>query len=670
MKREKKTPTPMEYTGELSVNVQGFGFIRLPEGGSLFVPPGYLGGAVTGDTVLAVIDPQSDPDRPVAAVKRILQRKFEEFVGCLTPLRGGRWGIRPLRHELPDMLLLSQESVQRALPPPKEGNWARARLPFPDEEFPPEAIPCAELLKTGQDSGTVTADLDAIVEEYHIPAPYTPEDEAKAAALAPVKVRRQDCTKDVAVTIDPVDARDYDDALSLAPCSQPGQVVVGVHIADVASYVRPGSPLDRQARERCFTSYLPGRTLPMLPKALANRQCSLQAGEDRLAHTVFIRFDAHTGEILSWQRRHTLIRVRQRLCYEQVQAFLSGGKFDAPPEVQELVRRLADLSALLRHRRMTQERFLPMAMPEIRVVCSETPSRILGVQQNEDNPSHQLVEEFMLAANECVARELGELHLPGLFRNHLSPDPDKLREFAENATIMMGEKVRSLSSRGAIVRFLKHAERSPLKDVLTMAFLRHLPRADYGEECLGHFGLGKEHYCHFTSPIRRYADLLLHQQLLSHDLRRKTYSLEAVHDLGALCSAREYNCDQAEFAASDRMKIRYLLELSRQGGGADLLLTGEVCKVTKTGAQVYLPDYGLMAYVNEPALPRGWRFDSQKCTWSNAREGDRIYITQKRRFHMEKADPIRGELLLCPVLPSQEEEESQPPRKAENHGRA
>ncbi len=654
MKKEKKSGKPLEITGELSVNVQGYGFLRLPEGDSLFVPPKYLGGAVTGDTVLAVIDPQSDPTRPVAAVKRILQRKFSPFVGCLTPLRGGRWGIRPLRHELPGLLPLSPKSVERSPVPLREGNWAKAELPFSQEEFPEDLLPWAELLETGKESGTVTADLDAIVEEYHIPAPYTQEDEAKAAVLAPVKVRRTDCTQQTTVTIDPVDARDYDDALSLAPCAQKGQVVVGVHIADVASYVRPGSPLDRQARERCFTSYLPGRTLPMLPKALANRQCSLQAGEERLAHTVFLRLDEHTGEILSWQRRHTRIRVSQRLCYEQVQTFLSGGDFDAPPEVQNLVKRLADLSALLRHRRMNQERFLPMGMPEIRVVCSESPSRILGVQQNEDNPSHQLVEEFMLAANQCVARELQQLHLPGLYRNHLCPDPEKLQEFAESATVMLGEKVGHLTSRGAMVRFLKHAERSPLKDVLYMAFLRHLPRADYGEECQGHFGLGKEYYCHFTSPIRRYADLLVHQQLLAHDLRRKTYSLEAVHDLGSLCSAKEYNCDQAEFAASDRMKIRYLLALGREKA-APLLLTGEVCRVTKTSAQVYLPDYGLMAFVQESDLPRSWRFDAQKCVWSNTRDGDRIYITQKRQFRMEMADPVRGELHLSPAPPPKEE---------------
>ncbi len=641
---KKSAISAQECIGELSVNIQGFGFVRMDGGDSVFVPPGYLGGAVTGDTVRVVLDPAGDPARPVAHVKRILERKFRFLVGCMVPLRGGGWGVRPLRHELPGLLRIAPESLRKLPEGPREGNWCRCEFPFPEEDFPAETLPDVTLLECYAACGEVSSDLDAIVAEYNIPAPYTEEDEKDAEALQPVKVRRLDCTKDTAVTIDPVDARDYDDALSLGKSPRPGTVVVGVHIADVASYVRPGSALDRQARQRCFTSYLPGRTLPMLPKALANRQCSLQSGQERLAHSVFICFDEHTGEILSWQRRHTVINVTQRLCYEQVQSYLDGGEFEASQEVKELVSKLAGVSRLLRHRRMTRERFLPMGMPEIRVVCSEHPSQIFGVQQSEDNPSHQLVEEFMLAANECIAMELQRLRLPGLYRNHQAPDPEKLQEFAENATIMMGERVKSLSTRGAIVRFLKHAAESPLRDVLYMAFLRHLPRADYGVDPMGHFGLGKENYCHFTSPIRRYADLLVHQQLLSHDLRRKTYSVEAVQDLAMLCSAKEYQCDQAEFAASDRMKIRYL-GMKRQEDPT-LLLTGEICKITKSGCQVYLPDYGLMAYVNE--LPHSWRFDSLKIQWTN-RDGDTLRMAQKRLFEMVAADPIRGELILAPA---------------------
>ncbi|MCQ2396657.1 MAG: ribonuclease R [Lentisphaeria bacterium] len=638
----------VEASGVLSVNVQGFGFVRAEGNESFFVPPGKLGGGITGDTVLVVVDPQSDPERPVAHVKRILERRYSRVVGCLVPLKGHHWGIRPLRHELPDLLMVTDESVRACGIEPREGNWCQASLAIPEGDFPPDRLPFAELTGSLGACGDVTGDLDAIVAEYDIPAPYTAEDEAYAEALKPIQVRRMDCTKDTVVTIDPVDARDYDDALSISPSGKNGQVVVGVHIADVGCYVRPGARLDEEARKRVFTSYLPGRTLPMLPKALANVQCSLQAGVPRLAHSVFIRIDEHTGEIISWERRHTTINVRQRLCYEQVQTFLDGGTFEAEEGVLELVKKLANVARLLRHRRMTKERFLPMAMPEIRVVCSEKPSRIMGIQENVENPSHQLVEEFMLAANECIANELQRMHLAGLYRNHQCPDPEKLQEFAETATIMLGKTVKNLTTRGAIVRFLRQAAESPLKDVLYMSFLRHLPRADYGPECMGHYGLGKEHYCHFTSPIRRYSDLLVHQQLLAADLRRRTFSEERVAEIGMLCCQKEYNCDQAEFAASDRMKIRYIIQQLREKG--DFTLTGEICKITKAGCQVYMPEYGLIGYVNEPQLGRGWKFDHLKIVWRNIKTGDQIYITQTRQFRVDTADPVRGEIELIPDM--------------------
>ena len=253
----------------------------------------------------------------------------------------------------------------------------------------------------------------------------------------------------------------------------------------------------------------------------------------------------------------------------------------------------------------------------------------------------------MLSANECIANELLKLKLPGLYRNHQAPDEDKMAQFTETATLMMGEKVKSLGTRRGIVRFLKHAEKSPLKDVLYMAFLRQLPRAVYESDSLGHFGLGKEHYCHFTSPIRRYADLLVHQQLLMKDNRRSPYSLEQVTAIANECTSHEYNCDQAEFAAEDRMKIRHLDHLRRER--SDFTVTGEVCRTSKLGAQLYLPEYGLMAFVNEPQLPNYWTFDHAKLDWTNLRNGDRLFVTQSRQFKIAVADPIRGELLLTPV---------------------
>ncbi|MBO7742347.1 MAG: VacB/RNase II family 3'-5' exoribonuclease [Victivallales bacterium] len=635
--------------GILSINNQGFGFVKteLSDYPSVFIPPGMLGAAITGDTVEVSIDPQSDPGRPSGRVTAVLARRFREFVGCLVP-KGDGWAIRPLRHEMPAYILLEPSSCRKARPAPEEGVWALAEFPLSDRDES-SFTQCRAVLKSvlGR-NGDVTSDLDAVCAEYGLPEMWDEKEEKRAEALEPLKVRREDCTGLTCVTIDPVDARDYDDALSCQPGPHEGQLTVGVHIADVACYIRRNGHLDRLARKRGFTSYLPGRTIPMLPKALANVKCSLQAGVPRLAHTVFITFDEHTGEILSSRRCHTTINVTQRLCYEEVQRYFDGGELEASQEVRTLLDNLGSLSALLRHHRAYVERFLPMNMPEIRVLCSGAPPAILGIQAAEDNPSHQLVEEFMLAANQCVAEELLSRRIPGIFRNHQAPDSQKLGEFVETATIMMGKKVKSLSTRTGIVRFLRAAAKSPMKDVLMMSFLRQLPRADYGLESMGHFGLGKERYCHFTSPIRRYTDTLVHQQLLALDCRRELYTPEAVATIAAECTALEYNCDQAAFAAQDRMKIRLLRNQLDEKGF--VVVRGEVCRTAKSGAQIYLPEYGMLAFVNDDQLPRrAWSFDARRLVWTNTLNGDRLFVTQDRSFTVDVADPIRGELYLRPL---------------------
>lgn len=649
MKKEKdgngrKGGRNLPVEGVISVNDKGFGFVDC-DGFSVFVPPGKLRGAISGDTVSVSILPDSDPSRPSGMVQRILQRKYSQVVGCIVPWHDG-WALRPLRHELPPLLPLDAHSCEVAVPPPVEGNWAVAQLPIPED--PDGAGPgYAVLLDVLGHSGNVTCDLNAIASEFGLPEQYSEADEARAHELKAVHTARLNCTRLTAVTIDPVDARDYDDALSCEIDRKSGDWVVGVHIADVACYVRNGSWLDKEARRRGFTSYLPGRTIPMLPRALANDQCSLRAGVERLAHSVFITIDPSNGQIKGWKRRHTAINVTQRLCYDQVQLFLDGGDFDGADEVRDLVTRLHHLSQLLRRRRFREERFLPMAMPEIRAICSENPPAILGVQGSVDNPSHQLVEEFMLAANECIARELLQRHLPGLFRNHQAPDEEKMAEFSHQAEEMTHQPVKELNSRARIVDFLRKAAQSPIRDVLYMAFLRNLPRADYGVESLGHFGLGKEYYCHFTSPIRRYADLLVHQQLLSMDNHRRHYGVDAVAQVAAECCEREYACDSAEFAAEDRMKIRYIDSL--RGEHPDFTVSGRVCKAGKAGLGVYLPEYGLMAFISAMTLPKSWHFDAEHFVWVDQHQGTRLGVTAPVTCQVVAAEPVRGELLLLPA---------------------
>ena len=638
--QEQSAPTSgRQVKGVISVNPAGFAFVRQEQSDALdvFIPPNATGGAISDDTVLVELTSVSDSRGPEGRVVKILERAHLHFVGCLAMGHDGlTWYLRPLRREMPQTVLLEPVPHPETL---RAGNWVTAELHTNED-----GSLSAKLETQMEASGTVTADLDAIVAEYQIPEPYTNAQENAARRLKPLQPPREDLTGETVVTIDPADARDFDDALSCSPVAD-GKVTVGVHIADVACYVKAGSTLDEQARRRCFTSYLPGRTLPMLPHSLADELCSLQPNVPRLAHSVFVTIDASSGRILSWRRAHTLIRSTARLCYEEVQDYLDGGELSCVPEVKALLDRLASAAKQLRQYRSSQEMFLPMDMPEIRPICTEHPSQILGVQKSVSSFSHELVEEFMLAANQCIAAEMLKMRLPGLFRNHLSPDGDSLQEFAAQAQIILQKRIPPLDSRRSLVRFLRSLAESPLHDLVATTLLRHLPRANYGARSEGHFGLGKELYSHFTSPIRRYADLLVHQQLLARDIRKRTLNQEQMEQMASHCSLLEERCDQAAFSAYDRMKIRYLMQLRQ--ANPNFRTGGDIVKVTKAGLTVYLDDYGLQGVIPASLLPgHGWVFEPGSQAWRNRKTGMMLSLRQHLSLALASADPIRGEIFL------------------------
>ncbi len=633
--------------GRLQVNNQGFGFVSLTgeQAGApdVFIPPGMLGGSISGDLVELQIDDPDNPKGPSGKVLRTIERKHERVVGCLVQ-HGQGWAIRPLRKELPALLTLLVDQKSKALAASKEGDWIQATLL---DGHPEHGGLYARLDSRIAASGTVSADLNAIVKEFDIPPKYSSRQEERAAALQPLEVEREDCSKLLTVTIDPVDARDYDDALSCVDGPGKNECTLGVHIADVACFVPHKSVFDKAALKRGFTSYLPGRTLPMLPSALANDLCSLKADQLRAAHSLFIRVSKESGQILGFRRAHTSIKVKQRLCYDDVTRVFDGDEKLLPGDIRDLLLRLRQVAEAMRAQRQAKEMFLPMEMPEIRVLCSEHPSRIIGLQKTEHTASHALVEEFMLAANQCVAEELQKKKIAGLFRNHAEPEADSMHEFSLQVAQILNRKVKTFSSRKKLVDFLSSLSRQPLQELLQMTFLRHLPRANYGALCEGHFGLGKENYCHFTSPIRRYPDLLVHQQLLAYDRREKLRSSEQVVLLGQVCSALEENCDQASFAASDRMKLRFLIK--QKEDDPMLRLRGSITRVAKSGISVFLPDYGLIGFVNAWQLPKkDWRFNSKEILWKNFNSNEVLQARMEMDFFIHSIDPIRGELTLVP----------------------
>jgi len=391
------------------------------------------------------------------------------------------------------------------------------------------------------------AELLGVLETYKLSPTFSPEVEAEAAAL-PTKVRpaeligRLDYREIPTLTIDPDDAKDFDDALSIEPLPK-GHTRVGIHIADVAAYVRPDTALDREAQKRGNSTYLVGTVIPMLPEKLSNGLCSLIEGQDRLCKAVFLTFDAH-GTILEKDFATTVIRSRKRLTYKQAYALLftddlqkvralplppkhqtgsTGRALSTLPQrelaaLQTWVRRLWKLASALRRERMAHGS-LDLDMPETKIYVDERgyADRLERVDNDE---SHQLIEEFMLAANEAVAQLTRSQRLPSLYRVHDDPDPERLNEL-RNELATHGLHVGNLAVRAELTRLLAQLDTHPQGHLLRSQLLRSLKKACYRHSPDGHYGLHKRDYTHFTSPIRRYADLVVHRVLENYLAQNK-----------------------------------------------------------------------------------------------------------------------------------------------------
>ena len=358
-------------------------------------------------------------------------------------------------------------------------------------------------------------DILSIIRKYHLPTEF-PREVLEQAERIPEDVGgqqvagREDLRNEFIVTIDPDDARDFDDAIHVEKLPNGGWRL-GVHIADVAAYVEPGSALEREARRRGNSVYLPDRVIPMLPERLSNGVCSLNPGVDRLTHSVFIHFDKR-GMPKSARFARSVIRSAHRLTYKQAYAILMSPPRDM---LGERLRLAWELAALLRRKRF-EHGSLDLDFPEVKVWLDEKGEPI-RFERVENDESHQLIEEFMLAANEAVARELKKRAIPTIYRVHENPDPEKLAEYREFA-LSFNYKVGDLSHRAELQRLLAEIRGKPEEQALKVALLKSLKRARYDAQPLGHYGLAKTNYLHFTSPIRRYADLVVHRALVERAL--------------------------------------------------------------------------------------------------------------------------------------------------------
>lgn len=502
-KRGSQYGLPSRVQGPLSLHRDGYGFVRLPQG-DLFIPPGYTGEAWPGDLVEARLMPPGRDGRPWGAVERVLKRAREQVVGRLE-FRKGYALLLPDEPGLPELRLLPE-----GLEGLKRGSRIVARVHYGRRPF-------GEFLAYLGEGEAPETETEAVIAKYGLRAAF-PEEVLKEAEAIPLAIpeeelrRREDFRHLRVFTIDGVDAKDFDDAIHVERL--PKGFRLGVHIADVSHYVKEGSLLDQEAFLRGTSVYLPGRVLPMLPERLSNGVCSLKPREDRLVLSVLVDL----SEDLRVKRvrfAEGVIRSVARLTYPEVEAFAEGsGLPEEHAFLAEDLSLLLELTQRMRAKRMEQGA-LDFSFPEVKVEVEEGALHLIPQAEPK---ARSLIEELMLLANRLVAEYLVRRGLPALYRVHEEPLEEAYGRL-RLALARLGYTLPEAVSSQALQKVLLEAKGRPEEPVVANLVLRSLRLARYAAENLGHFGLAMEHYLHFTSPIRRYPDLVVHR-VLKAALRR------------------------------------------------------------------------------------------------------------------------------------------------------
>lgn len=455
--------------------------------------------------------------------------------------------------------------------------------------------------------------------------------------------RRLDLRRKFIFTCDPETARDYDDALSFAK-GRGGVCTLGVHIADVSHFVRPGSALDREAAKRSTSVYFADRVVPMLPEALSNGLCSLVPGEDRLAFSVFMDFDA-AGNMVSRSFAKSIIRSKARYAYGDVMDAISGGKGGMGAKERKTVLAIHELAQKLRAKRFAAGA-LDIEIPET-TVSLDAHGEMSGIETHPCDESHQLIEECMVAANEAVATELDSRKVAILSRLHEAPDREKMETLRAELR-SMGVKAGDLSRRAAFAKFLREIKRNPLYPTIAVMVLRSMKRAEYSPVKHGHFGLAKEHYAHFTSPIRRYPDLTVHRQLAACLEGRGPHVSPAV----LAKQAQHSNICEQRAAEAERQLLeikKYRVVQAQLDAGMRPQYDAVIVKCAPFGCFVDVPELAVSGLVHVSALSRKYvRFNRDDQTLS-APGGGSWRIGQKMRVRAVRVDFAQRRLDFAPA---------------------
>lgn len=612
--------------GRIDIKRGGFGFLLSdPPGRDLYIANDDLGGAMSGDLVATTMKRGRRGPRAAGRVVRVLERAHPKIVGTFFGYKPTKYMPKggPGGYVVPDARGLFDEIdiLPKDRGEANDGDKVAIELIEAAENFRPGMRPTGRVVEVFGGAGELEAELEAILQNFNLRREYPDEVLTQAESISdkipPDELdRRVDYTDRLTFTIDPEDAKDHDDAISLR-ILEGGRTEVLIHIADVSHYVTAESPLDLEARERSTSVYMPGLTLPMLPEQLSSNACSLREGEIRLTKTVAI---IYSRNLMAEQTRieRSFIRSAGKLNYDQVRESIDNKKPELLPskEIYDMLRQMRGFAKALRRKRMDAGS-VDLDMPEIRLQL-DPHGAVTGWEKEEHHWVHQLVEDLMLAANRAVAEYMVNHEIAGLYRVHEEPDEDALEQFADFIQAFK-LTLRKPYDRPRIKQVLAKVKGKDYEHAVNLALLTSLKQAHYSAECHPHWALAFSRYLHFTSPIRRYPDLIVHRalderfeigekQLPAKKGKRKDQMQQkdffrqqaALRPLAVHCSHRERAAAAAEEEVKKVRQIHYLRSHMRDSH------PGVVVRVFESGFLVEMQDNFVEGFVSVRDLGDDW----------------------------------------------------------------
>ncbi len=638
-----------DIIGRLEVTSRGFGFVRPDWGdteghppftGDLFIPQNNLGKALDGDIVRAELI-RKQAEGPMGRIQEVIEHAHRRIVGRYQ-INGKKGQVFPRNNRIERRIVVPH--------PPKDlkvedFDWVEVEISefgFKDEPLYGEVINrIGSDDENGIDVLLVLRDM-GIFEEF----PDSVEAEVKDMHFVWEKdlKDRVDYRDRITLTIDPKTAKDFDDGLSIER-NNDGTWTLYVHIADVAHFVRQGTALDREAHERSTSIYPIDRVVPMLPSKLSNFLCSLRPNEDRLAMTA-VMVISEDGDLLSKKVHSSVIHSDRRFTYEEVQSLIDGNppEHEHDEELLDTVHGLRKVASLLRKRRFARGA-LDLDIPELKVMFDESGS-VSDLKFYERFESHKIVEECMLIANEAVAQLLTEKEIPLLYRIHEVADEARLLKLIPTLKafgIRLGSEDGNVTPKD-IQKALEQAQKHEAGHILRRLVLRAMKRAEYDPENVGHFGLASECYCHFTSPIRRYPDVVVHRQLKALEGNRKPpYNLEEgeLDELGEHTSRLERRAQEAEWEATEIKSLEFI------NGYVGDEFDAYICSVHSWGLFIELEEYPVEGLLRLADLKNDhYELDDSEIRLVGKRTGHTLKLADKVRVQVVRVDPLSRKLDL------------------------